>query len=163
MRSISDELHRLLAPYDGPRRGPGRVLVVDDEHGVRTVMTRQLAHAGFDVVAAASGREGLDILRADGSIRVVLLDMMMPTMDGWGFRRAQLSEPAIARVPAVILTGAPLPSLLHEQLQAADYLLKPVGHEHLVSVVSNYCEPASPAADDSGTDLAGCELGFARP
>lgn len=135
-----------LAPYDYPRRGPGRVLVVDDDDGVRTVMTRQLKHAGFDVVSARSGPEGLDCMRNDPSIRVVLLDMMMPEMDGWGVRSAQLADPAIAHVPAIILTGAPLPSLVHDQLRAADYLLKPVGRDHLISVVSNYCEPAVSAA-----------------
>lgn len=161
MPSLTDELHRLLAPYDCPYRGPGRVLVVDDEDGIRQVMTRQLARSGFDVVAAASGQEGLDVLRADQSIRVVLLDMKMPTMDGWSFRRAQLADATIARVPAIVLTGVPLPSLLHEQLQAADYLLKPVGREHLVSVVSNYCEPASPGQSAPLTSLTGLE--FARP
>jgi CheY-like chemotaxis protein len=131
-----------LAPYDYPRRGPGRVLVIDDDEGLRTVMSRQLQLAGFDVVTAASGADGLDTLRADKSIRVVLLDMIMPVMDGWGVRSAQLADPSLAHVPAIILTGAPLPSLSHEQLRAADYLLKPVGRDHLVSVVSNYCEPA---------------------
>jgi CheY-like chemotaxis protein len=67
-------------------------------------------------------------------------------MDGWGVRRALLADPQIARVPTVILTGAPLPSLVHEQLMAVDYLLKPVGREHLVSVVANYCEPTVYAA-----------------
>jgi CheY-like chemotaxis protein len=158
MRRISE----LLAPYDCPRRGPGRVLVVDDDAGVRTVMTRQLAHAGFEVVAAASGGEGLDIMRTDAAIRVVLLDMMMPDMDGWGFRQNQLADAVLARIPVVILTGAPLPSLLHEQLQAADYLLKPVGHEHLISVVSNYCQPASSDAGE-GAAIGARELEFARP
>jgi CheY-like chemotaxis protein len=122
------------------------VLVIDDDAGIRAVMTRQLQHAGFDVVAVASGPAGLDLLRSDASIRVVLLDMIMPDMDGWGVRRAQLADPRLADVPAIILTGAPLPSLVHEQLQAADYLLKPVGRDHLISVVSNYCEPAAQTA-----------------
>ena len=130
-----------LAPYDFPRRGPGRVLVVDDDENVRTVMRRQLEHAGFDVVAAASGNEAFALLRDDPAIRVVLLDMLMPGMDGWGVRREQMSDAALAQIPTIILTGAPLPTLVHDQLKAADYLLKPVGREHLISVVSNYCEP----------------------
>jgi CheY-like chemotaxis protein len=154
-----DELHRLLAPYDCPRRGPGRVLVIDDEPGVRAMMTRQLAYAGFTVMAAPSAREGLELLRTDRSIRLVLLDMMMPAMDGWSFRQAQLADPAMAAVPVIVLTGAPLPSLLHEQLQAADYLLKPVGRGHLVSVVSNYCEPAPQEEPDAGPSGV---LGYAR-
>ena len=110
-------------------------------------MTRQLELAGFDVVNASSGSEGLECLRDDASVRVVLLDMMMPTMDGWGFRQRQLADPRLAAVPVVILTGAPLPSLVHEQLKAADYLLKPVGRDHVISVVSNYCQPTAGTPD----------------
>jgi CheY-like chemotaxis protein len=145
MPEVSDD-RTPLAPYDYPRRGPGRVLVIDDDDGVRASMRRHLERAGFEVVAAADGPAGLDLLRSDSSIRVVLLDMYMPGMDGWGVRSAQLADPQLAHVPAIILTGAPLPALVHEQLRAADYLLKPVGHEHLISVVSNYCEPAQHAA-----------------
>jgi CheY-like chemotaxis protein len=137
------ELQSLLAPYDGPRRGPGRVLVVDDDDGVRAVMQKQLAHAGFDVTTAASGVEGIDMIRTDPSFKVVLLDMIMPAMDGWGFRKTQLDDPGLAHIPVIVLTGAPLPSLVHDQLQAADYLLKPVGRDHLISVVSNYCTPGA--------------------
>lgn len=143
---VSADLHPLLAPYDGPRRGPGRVLVIDDDEGVRSVMRKQLAAAGFDVVAASTGAEGIDIMRADPSFKVVLLDMIMPAMDGWGFRQVQLADPVLAAVPAIVLTGAPLPSLIHDQLKAADYLLKPVGRDHLISVVSNYCTPRTNAA-----------------
>ena len=135
-----------LAPYDCPRRGPGRVLVVDDDDGVRVAMSKSLEAGRFSVVAAASAAEGLERLRTDPSIRLVLLDMIMPGMDGWGFRHAQLQDARIAHVPAIVLTGAPLPSLVHDQLKAADYLLKPVGRDHLLSVVSNYCAPLAAAA-----------------
>jgi len=165
MRSTAADLDHLLAPYDGARRGPGRVLVVDDDEGVRSVMIRQLTHAGFDVVAAQSAADGLKILREDDSIRIVLLDMIMPAMDGWGFREAQLAEPALASIPAIVLTGAPLPTLVHAQLQAADYLLKPVGRDHLISVVSNYCEPIR-AVTPKATAASGSPEpahGFAQP
>jgi CheY-like chemotaxis protein len=146
MRLSTDDLRVQLAPYDYPRRGPGRVLVIDDDDGVRTVMRKQLQHAGFDVVTAASGSEGLAMMRQDTSIRLVLLDMIMPALDGWGVRQKQMEDPQLAEVPVIILTGAPLPSLVHAQLHAADYLLKPVGRDHLISVVSNYCQPAVHAA-----------------
>jgi CheY-like chemotaxis protein len=130
-----------LSPYDYPQRGPGRVLVVDDDAPLRMLISRQLELAGFEVVAAADGPAALGVMRADPSIRLVLLDLMMPGMDGWQVRHAHLDDPQLARVPTVILTGAPLASLDHQQLRAADYLLKPVGRDHLISVVSNYCEP----------------------
>jgi CheY-like chemotaxis protein len=141
-----DRALSLLTPYDCPRRGPGRILVIDDDEGVRTVLQRQLSAAGFDAVTASSATEGLEMLGTDGTIRLVLFDLMMPTMDGWSFRRRQLAAPDLADVPAIVLTGAPLGSVSHEQLQASDYLLKPVGREHLISVVSNYCERTRTAA-----------------
>ena len=146
MRLSTDDLRVQLAPYDYPRRGPGRVLVIDDDEGVRIVMRKQLQHAGFDVVSAASGSEGLEMMRQDPGIRLVLLDMIMPVLDGWGVRQKQMEDPELAQVPVIILTGAPLPSLVHAQLHAADYLLKPVGRDHLISVVSNFCQPAVHAA-----------------
>jgi CheY-like chemotaxis protein len=165
MGSTAEDRDSPLAPYDCTRRGPGRVLVVDDDEGVRSVMTRQLTHAGFDVVAAQGAQEGLRILREDDSIRIVLLDMIMPAMDGWGFREAQLADPALASIPAIVLTGAPLPTLVHTQLQAADYLMKPVGRDHLVSVVSNYCEPIRAVAPKPATASSSSEpaLRFAQP
>ena len=146
MRLSTDDLRVQLAPYDYPRRGPGRVLVIDDDEGVRTVMRKQLQHSGFDVVTAASGFDGLTMMRQDPGIRLVLLDMIMPVLDGWGVRQKQMEDPLLSDVPVIILTGAPLPSLVHDQLRAADYLLKPVGRDHLISVVSNYCQPAVHAA-----------------
>jgi chemotaxis family two-component system sensor histidine kinase/response regulator PixL len=123
-----------------PRRR-GRVLVVDDDDAVRMSVTRNLQEAGFAIVEARNGREGLRLLRSDSSVCVVLLDLTMPGIDGWQFRREQVADARLAGVPTIILSGNPLHEIDHQQLQAADYLLKPVGREHLVSVVAHYCEP----------------------
>jgi CheY-like chemotaxis protein len=104
-------------------------------------VTRNLQEAGFAIVEARNGREGLRLLRSDSSVCVVLLDLTMPGIDGWQFRREQVADARLAGVPTIILSGNPLHEIDHQQLQAADYLLKPVGREHLVSVVAHYCEP----------------------
>jgi two-component system, chemotaxis family, chemotaxis protein CheY len=119
----------------------GRVLVVDDEPIMRTLFRRSLQSAGFEVVIAEDGPDGLQKLRHDPDIRVVLLDLNMPNMDGWGFREEQRSDPQLKDVPTVIVTGEPLSKLVQSELHAAEYLLKPVGRDHLISVVSDYCEP----------------------
>ncbi len=123
--------------------GPGRVLIIDDEADVRELFRDILHAAGFDAVSAASGAEGLEILRSDPRIKVVLLDLLMPEMDGWRFRHHQLSQPRYASIPTVIVTGAPLGLAAHEQLQAADYLSKPVPRERLIDTVAKYCDPGS--------------------
>src|SRR5688500_17205586 len=117
--------------------GPGRVLIIDDDPDVRQVFVEQLAD--FDAVAAASGAEGLAVLRSDRQIRVVLLDLMMPEMDGWRFRHHQLSQPRLADIPTVIVTGASLAGIADDQLKAAEYLAKPVRRDNLIRVVEKYC------------------------
>ena len=129
---------------DSSDPGVGRVLVVDDEPALREMYRRSIKLAGFDVVLAESGPDGLGKLRGDKSIRLVLLDLNMPEMDGWGFRSEQRADPAISEVPTIIVTGAPLEQVVRQELHATDYLLKPVGREHLISVVSDYCEPHEP-------------------
>lgn len=128
-------------PSTGEPDGPGRVLIIDDEPDVRELFQDILQGAGFDAVSAESGAEGLEILRTDPRIRVVLLDLLMPEMDGWRFRHHQLSQPQYAAIPTVIVTGAPLGGVAHEQLQAADYLSKPVSRERLIGTVAKYCDP----------------------
>lgn len=121
-------------------QGPGRVLIIDDEPDVRQLFQDILHDAGFEALSAESGAEGLTLLRQDPQIRVILLDLLMPEMDGWRFRHHQLSHEKFAQIPTVIITGAPLGSAAHDQLQAADYLSKPVPRERLIAVVARYCE-----------------------
>jgi CheY-like chemotaxis protein len=120
----------------------GRVLVVDDDAGMRKMYQRSLGRAGFDVVVADDAPAGLQRLREDREIRLVLLDLHMPGVDGWKFREAQRSDPDMRDVPTVIVTGAPIADLVSQELHATEYLIKPVGSDHLVRVVSDYCEPA---------------------
>ncbi len=108
---------------------------------MRTLFRRSLQSAGFDVVVAEDGPEGLEKLRQDPQIRLVLLDLNMPRMDGREFREEQRADPQLKDVPTVIVTGEPLARLVQNELHAAEYLLKPVGRDHLISVVSDYCEP----------------------
>lgn len=125
--------------------GPGRILVVDDERLVREFFRRALLLAGFDVVVASSGAEGLQMLARDPHIQVVFLDLNMPHIDGWAFRAAQLSDPRLAGVPVVIVTGTTANLVKDADLRADDYLRKPIGTDELTAVASRYCRPR---ADD---------------
>ena len=117
------------------------MLVIDDEPALRFLMQRALLSAGFDVVLANGGPDGLRKLREDPTIRLVLLDLNMPEMDGWDFREEQRADAQLRDVPTVIVTGEPLARVVQAELHAAEYLLKPVRPDHLISVVSDYCEP----------------------
>jgi two-component system, chemotaxis family, chemotaxis protein CheY len=111
--------HPAAQSPDAAPRG-GRVPVIDDDDAIRRVFQRYLESAGFEVVGAASGAEGLRILRNGAQVGLVLLDLMMPDMDGWRFRNAQAGDERLAAIPTVIVTGSPLSSVVHAELKAAD-------------------------------------------
>jgi CheY-like chemotaxis protein len=82
------------------------VLLVDDDTAVRQMLARALAFEAFVVVEAANGLEALEQLRQGCGAGVIVLDLRMPVMDGWAFRRAQRADPKIAKTPVVVLSGA---------------------------------------------------------
>ena len=116
------------------------VCVVDDDADIREVLTDVLALEGYDVVAAGDGESALALLRARPSrCRVILLDLMMPHMNGWEFRRQQLQDPAIASIPVLLLTGAGTATKSIDELQVAATIEKPVELDALLAHVAQYC------------------------
>jgi CheY-like chemotaxis protein len=85
---------------------PATILVVDDDAAVVRPLARFLELEGFTPVTAANGLEALTYLRGGGDASVIVLDLRMPVMDGWAFRREQLRDPVLAQIPVVVLTGA---------------------------------------------------------
>src|SRR5262245_27122466 len=82
------------------------ILVVDDDAAVVRPLARFLELEGFKPVVAANGLEALAYLRGGGAAAVIILDLRMPVMDGWAFRREQLRDPLLAAIPVVVLSGA---------------------------------------------------------
>jgi CheY-like chemotaxis protein len=82
-----------------------RVMLVDDDEDIRTVLSEALQDAGYDVRCAASGREALTQLRGGYRPGLILLDLMMPVMDGWQFRDEQLGQAEIASIPVVVISA----------------------------------------------------------
>jgi CheY-like chemotaxis protein len=90
------------------------VLIVEDDASVRDLMRTALGLAGFGTVTAPNGADALEYLRAGGDAGVILLDLMMPVMDGFEFRRQQLEEPPLAAIPVVVfstMAGRRVPEL----------------------------------------------------
>jgi CheY-like chemotaxis protein len=81
------------------------ILVVEDDADIRSALCTILEDEGYRVARASDGREALDALRAGLRPAVILLDLMMPVMDGAEFRTAQLRDPRLAAIPIVILTA----------------------------------------------------------
>ncbi|WP_437940914.1 response regulator [Sorangium sp. So ce341] len=82
------------------------ILIVDDDAAIRQTLSELLEDEGYLVASVANGREALDYLRDDpSSISLVLLDLMMPVMDGFQFRAEQKRDPMLASMPIVVMTA----------------------------------------------------------
>ena len=120
------------------------VLVVDDDSDLVRLMSRYLKLEGFTPVPAGNGREALDYLQGGGSASVILLDLRMPIMDGWTFRRAQRADPAIAAIPVVVLSGVAEVEALKE-LDVAATFSKPVSFPEMIGVLRRLSSDTAPA------------------
>jgi CheY-like chemotaxis protein len=114
------------------------VLVVDDDPNLVRLMSKFLKLEGFAPVPAANGQEALAYLRGGGDASVILLDLRMPVMDGWAFRREQRADAGLANIPIVVLSGVEA-DRVHE-LDAAASFNKPVSFPEVVGVVRRLCE-----------------------
>ena len=85
---------------------PDTVLIIDDDLPVRTALKELFETEGYAVALAATGHAALNHLRKGLRPCAILLDLMMPVMDGWDFRNEQLADPALKDIPVVILTAA---------------------------------------------------------
>jgi CheY-like chemotaxis protein len=122
------------------------VLIVDDDPDIREVLAETLEVRGFDVVTAANGADALAVLR-DISVRpsVILLDLMMPIMDGYGFLEQWRRDPALASIPlAVVTAGHGVDDArLGERLPI---IPKPFNVPHLVRSIHSLCLEDAPSA-----------------
>ena len=125
----------------GATRDGMTVLVIDDDRTSRDIIRRALVGEGFDVVSAATGRDGLDRARALRPA-LITLDIIMPESDGWEILTELKADPELADIPVVLL------SILDEPakgfaLGASDYLSKPVRREALRAVLDRFVDSTS--------------------
>ena len=116
---------------------PGAILIVDDDSDVRSALAELLEEEGFSVEAARNGREALIRLRT-GTIHpaVILLDLMMPGMDGWDFRSEQMRDPRLASVPVVIVSASGFSrESIRTQFGPAAYVEKPIEKDVLLGTI----------------------------
>lgn len=117
-----------------------RVLIVEDDVDIRSFMQFLLDSSGYETVAAGNGREALEAMRG-APLCMVLLDLMMPVMDGFEFRAHQLRDPSLASVPVLCLTAMPDIAALEARL-SAPCLNKPVSVDRLLTEIQARCHPA---------------------
>ena len=121
-----------------------KVLVVDDCESIREGIVLFLQREGFSAIGASNGAEALQYLESGGRADVILLDLLMPVMDGWTFRRAQLRDPWLADIPVVVMSvleGRPVTGAY-----AVEAFRKPTDLKALLKTVGALCARVSPRA-----------------
>ena len=113
------------------------VLIVEDDEDVREMLRTILETEGYDAVVAGNGAEALQLMQQRRPC-VVLLDLMMPVMDGWEFRERQLATTAFADVPVVCLTAV-YDTVSASEILRAPCLHKPVDMDALLDRLDGLC------------------------
>jgi CheY-like chemotaxis protein len=114
------------------------VLIVEDDPDTREMLTSFLQLEGFHTETASNGREALDRLSDGVEANVILLDLMMPVMDGWQFRRRQVEDARFAKIPTIVVSAAGRDRMA--QISADAYLAKPIDMDELLTRVAQFCE-----------------------
>lgn len=118
---------------------PVLVLVVEDDRDVRDTVIEALEDQGYAARGASDGAEALDLLRSGwGPPALVLLDLMMPGMNGAQFREAQLADPNLASIPVVLLSADATIEQKATTLRAAAFLKKPVKLAALLDAAARF-------------------------
>ena len=116
------------------------ILVVEDDLDVARLLCEVLEAEGYETAIAANGREALDHLRQNNHRPdLILLDMMMPVMDGWKFREEQRKLPGVASIPVVTVTADSDARGKAASIQAAGYIAKPLSIDSLLDEVERIC------------------------
>jgi CheY-like chemotaxis protein len=114
------------------------VLVVEDDADFREALVSALEHAGYEVIAAVNGAAALQLLQWIVP-SVVILDLMMPVMDGRTFREHQLADPALASIPLIVLSAEAKAAELATSPGVHAVLRKPVDLEALLGALDALC------------------------
>ncbi len=129
---LPERPHAVMPPQDTP----SRVLVVDDDQPIRDFLAMALSAEGYEAVVAPNGAVALDLVR-ETPPHLILLDLMMPVMDGWAFLEACRVEAPCRDVPVVVMSAAyKAPEI--QELRAEAFLAKPFDLGDVLGVVERF-------------------------
>lgn len=113
-----------------------KILVVDDDESTRNSVREILEDDGYRVETASNGQEAIEKLEGGDLPALILLDLMMPVMDGWQFLSHQKTRPTPRHVPIVLLSGM---AFIRDAPGVADFLSKPIRPDALLSCIRRFC------------------------
>jgi CheY-like chemotaxis protein len=117
------------------------ILVIEDDADCRVMLATLLTFAGYKVVTASNGAEGLTVARRHNPC-LILLDYMMPVMDGLEFRTHQRADSNLRDVPVVLVSARHDAQEVAQLLEVAAVVEKPLVHDALLRTVHEHCPPA---------------------
>ena len=149
MHSFAPSQHRSTAGRDVVATAPRKplILVVEDHEFAREALGALLSTMGYDVVEAANGREALAAMAKGARPDVILLDLMMPIMDGWEFIRQQRRDWRLCTIPTIVVTGVASHDPRCLEMPIVRFLPKPYTFEQLVAAID--AEVSTPPARHS--------------
>lgn len=111
------------------------ILIVEDDRDIRGCLEMVLRSAGYIVESAGNGRQALDLL-GNHIPSLILLDLMMPVMDGWQFRAAQVQDLKLATIPVVVMTAGGQAAHYAKLMNTSGFVQKPLDLDHLIETLS---------------------------
>jgi CheY-like chemotaxis protein len=119
----------------------GDVMVVEDDYAIRETLKELLEEEGYRVTQAANGAEALARLRdTDGPPSLILLDLMMPVMDGWEFRDAIAEDPKLSDIPVIVISADHSLDMKVSSMDVQAWLSKPFELDQLLSTIDRYAD-----------------------
>jgi CheY-like chemotaxis protein len=132
------------ARVEGARVAPPRtIMIVDDDPDIRAALGELLESEGYEVVGAANGAAALALLRSGVAAPcAILLDLMMPYMNGWEFRAEQLRDPALREIPIILLTASGYnDNTVRAEFGRVEYFPKPPSPDPLLATIRRIVAP----------------------
>jgi CheY-like chemotaxis protein len=115
-----------------------RILVVEDDTSIRELLVELLESEGYHVASAVNGLEGLKHLQSESNPDLILIDLMMPVMDGYSFRTEQLKNPVWSKIPTVVMSAEANAKEKMKNFSITAFLSKPVELETILKTVARY-------------------------
>jgi len=115
-----------------------KILVVEDDHSIRELLQELLESEGYEVHTAVNGLEGIKHLEAGLNPNLILVDLMMPVMDGYTFRTQQLNNPVWKEIPIVVMSAEANAKAKMKNYQVEVFLSKPVELDTIINTVASF-------------------------
>ncbi len=119
------------------------ILVIEDHELARRALAALLSTMGYEVAEAANGREALATLATEARPDVILLDLVMPIMDGWEFMKRQRLDWRLCTIPTIVISGVPSHDPRCLEMPIVRLLPKPYTIEQLMAAIEAECSPPS--------------------